>query len=57
VADHVSQPRVAATLDEEIIHAQEAGGLSTLTDGARIARIKHELEMGFDALAHVGAGA
>ncbi len=57
MADHVSQPRVPATLDEEIIHAQEAGVLSTLTDGARIARIKQELRMGFDALAHVGAAA
>ena len=50
-------PRVPATLDEEIISAQEAGVFSTLTDGARIARIKQELKIGFDALAHVGAAA
>jgi len=55
MADHDSPPRLPATLDEEIIAAQEAGVLSTLTDGARIARIKQELKMGFDALAHVGA--
>jgi uncharacterized protein (TIGR00730 family) len=53
----VPNPRVPATLDEEIISAQETGVLSTLTDGARIARIKQELKIGFDALAHVGAAA
>jgi hypothetical protein len=43
-----------ATFDEEIIGAQEQGVISTLTDGARVARIRQELKMGFKALAHVG---
>jgi uncharacterized protein (TIGR00730 family) len=46
-----------ATADEEIIAAQEQGVLSTLTDAARIKRISAELQMGFDALAHVGPAA
>ena len=46
-----------ATLDEEIIAAQEAAVVSTLTDAARLERIQEEVEMGFDALAHVGAAA
>ena len=50
-------PAPPATLDEEIIAAQEQGVLSTLTDAARIARIKRELQTGFDALAHVGPAA
>jgi uncharacterized protein (TIGR00730 family) len=52
-----SEPRVPATLDEEIIAAQEPAVLSTLTDAARIERIERELRTGFDALAHVGAAA
>ena len=46
-----------ATFDEEIIAAQEAAVVSTLTDAARLERIQEEVEMGFDALAHVGAAA
>jgi uncharacterized protein (TIGR00730 family) len=46
-----------ATLDEEIIGAQEDAVVSTLTDAARLERIQAELDMGFDALAHVGAAA
>ena len=46
-----------ATADEEIIAAQEQGVLSTLTDAARVKRISAELQMGFDALAHVGPAA
>ena len=46
-----------ATFDEEIIAAQEAAVVSTLTDAARLERIQEEIEMGFDALAHVGAAA
>jgi len=45
------------TLDEEIIAAQEAAVVSTLTDLDRIERIERELRMGFDALAPVGAAA
>jgi uncharacterized protein (TIGR00730 family) len=50
-------PRLPATADEEIIAAQEQGVLSTLTDGARVARIRNELKMGFAQLAHVGPAA
>jgi uncharacterized protein (TIGR00730 family) len=50
-------PRVPATSDEEIIAAQEQGVLSTLSDGARVARIRQELKMGFTKLAHVGPAA
>jgi uncharacterized protein (TIGR00730 family) len=50
-------PRMPATLDEEIIAAQEQGVVSTLTDGARIARIRGELKLGFSKLAHVGPAA
>jgi uncharacterized protein (TIGR00730 family) len=46
-----------ATLDEEIIGAEESAVVSTLTDGARIARIRQELKMGFKALGHVGPAA
>jgi uncharacterized protein (TIGR00730 family) len=51
------EPRLPATSDEEIIAAQEQDVLSTLTDGARIARIRGELKMGFSELAHVGPAA
>jgi uncharacterized protein (TIGR00730 family) len=50
-------PRLPATSDEEIIAAQEQDVLSTLSDGARIARIRQELKMGFSKLAHVGPAA
>jgi uncharacterized protein (TIGR00730 family) len=50
-------PREPRTLDEELIAAQEAAVLSTLTDEDRIGRISDELRMGFDALAGVGAAA
>jgi uncharacterized protein (TIGR00730 family) len=50
-------PRMPATLDEEIIAAQEQGVISTLSDGARIARIRQEIQVGFKALAHVGPAA
>jgi uncharacterized protein (TIGR00730 family) len=48
-------PRLPATLDEEIIAAEQAAVLSTLTDDDRLERIELELRTGFDALAHVGA--
>src|SRR5918992_1445411 len=50
-------PRMPVTLDEEIIAAQAGAVVSTLTDAARLERIQAELEMGFRALAHVGAAA
>jgi uncharacterized protein (TIGR00730 family) len=49
--------RIPATLDEEIIAAQERDVVSTLSDAARIQRISRELRTGFDALAHVGPAA
>jgi uncharacterized protein (TIGR00730 family) len=52
-----SEPRMPQTFDEEIIAAQEAAVVSTLSDEDRIDRIEHELRMGFDALGHVGAAA
>ena len=46
------------TYDEEIIAARRGRrSISTLTDAARLERIQAELDMGFDALAHVGAAA
>jgi uncharacterized protein (TIGR00730 family) len=51
------EPRMPATLDEEIIAAQELDVVSTLTDAARLERILAEIEMGFDALAPLGAAA
>jgi uncharacterized protein (TIGR00730 family) len=50
-------PRMPATADEEIIAAQEEAVVSTLTDAARIERIRGELQAGFRALQHVGAAA
>jgi uncharacterized protein (TIGR00730 family) len=52
-----SEPRMPRTFDEEIIAAQEAAVVSTLSDGDRLDRIEDELRVGFDALAHVGAAA
>jgi uncharacterized protein (TIGR00730 family) len=46
---------VPATLDEEIIAAEQDQVVSQLTDADRIDRISDELRTGFDALAHVGA--
>jgi uncharacterized protein (TIGR00730 family) len=57
MAEQDAEPRVPATLDEEIIAADEADVLSTLTDAVRVERINAELQMGFEALAHVGAAA
>jgi uncharacterized protein (TIGR00730 family) len=45
------------TLDEELIAAEGATVVSTLTDAARVERIRAEVETGFRALAHVGAAA
>jgi len=51
------EPRMPVTADEELIAAQETAVVSTLTDAARIERIREELDAGFRALAHVGAAA
>jgi uncharacterized protein (TIGR00730 family) len=57
MAEQDREPRMPATLDEEIIGAQESEVISTLTDASRIERIRGELQVGFDALAHVGPAA
>jgi uncharacterized protein (TIGR00730 family) len=57
MAEQSPEPRMPATLDEEIISAQESAVVSTLTDAARIERIERELQVGFEALAHVGPAA
>jgi uncharacterized protein (TIGR00730 family) len=51
------EPRMPVTSDEELIGAEAAELLSTLTDAARVERIRDEVEEGFKALAHVGAAA
>jgi uncharacterized protein (TIGR00730 family) len=50
------QPRAPETLDEELLEAEVGEVLSTLDDQTRLERIREELEYGFGALAHVGAG-
>jgi uncharacterized protein (TIGR00730 family) len=50
------EPRAPETLDEELLEAEVAEVLSTLDDQTRVQRIREELEYGFNALAHVGAG-
>jgi uncharacterized protein (TIGR00730 family) len=50
-----AEPRVPATLDEEIISAEQADVISTLSDEDRVDRVEGELRAGFEALAHVGA--
>jgi uncharacterized protein (TIGR00730 family) len=57
MANQDPKPRMPVTLDEEIIGAEAAAVVSTLTDAARLERIKEEIELGFRALAHVGAAA
>jgi uncharacterized protein (TIGR00730 family) len=51
------EARMPVTLDEELIGAEETALVSTLTDAARLERIREEIEEGFRALAHVGAAA
>ena len=51
------EPRMPQTLDEELIGAQEAAVVSTLTDHDRLERIEDELRAGFETLAPVGAAA
>jgi uncharacterized protein (TIGR00730 family) len=47
------EPRRPATLDEEVLEAETAAILSTLSDDERIERMAGELRDGFRALAHV----
>src|SRR5918999_6004915 len=46
-------PRNPATLDEEVLEAETAAILSTLSDDERVDRMAGELKGGFRALAHV----
>jgi len=55
--DQNPEQRMPVTLDEELIAAEGATVVSTLTDAARVERIREEIEEGFRALAHVGAAA
>jgi uncharacterized protein (TIGR00730 family) len=57
MAERNPEPRMPVTLDEELIGAEEEALLSTLTDAARVERIREELDEGFRTLAHVGAAA
>ena len=54
---HGPEPRMPQTLDEELIGAQEAAVVSTLSDDDRLERIAGELRAGFETLAPVGAAA
>jgi uncharacterized protein (TIGR00730 family) len=56
MASPEKEPRAPETLDEELLEAEVAEVLSTLDDQTRVQRIREEIEYGFDALAHVGAG-
>jgi uncharacterized protein (TIGR00730 family) len=47
------EPRKPTTLDEEVLEAETAAILSTLSDAERIERMAGELREGFHALAHV----
>jgi uncharacterized protein (TIGR00730 family) len=55
VTDEPREPRAPATFDEELLGAELESVVSTQTDAGRIKRIRGELEMGFKALARVGA--
>ena len=48
-----AEPRQPRTLDEEIISAEQADVVSTLTDEDRIDRVMGELVDGFRALGHL----
>ncbi len=55
--DGPNEPRLPATLDEEILGAERREIVSHYTDEDRIQRIAEELRRGFATLAHVGAAA
>jgi uncharacterized protein (TIGR00730 family) len=48
------QPRVPATLDEELLSAESAAVLTTQSEAARLGRIHRELELGFETLSGIG---
>jgi len=47
-------PRLPTTLDQEIIQADEASVRATQSEEERLARVRHELETGFELLAGLG---
>jgi uncharacterized protein (TIGR00730 family) len=47
-------PRAPATFDEELLNAESSGVLTTESEVARLARIRAELERGFDLLRSLG---
>jgi uncharacterized protein (TIGR00730 family) len=49
-----SHPRPPTSSDEELLEAETQAIVSQLDDAARLGRIRDELRMGFDRLAHVG---
>ena len=49
-----SHPRPPTSADEELLEAETQAIVSQLDDAARLARIRDELRMGFERLAHVG---
>jgi uncharacterized protein (TIGR00730 family) len=50
----VDGARTPSTLDQEIIAADSAAVVSTQSEEERLARIRHELEVGFEALDKLG---
>jgi uncharacterized protein (TIGR00730 family) len=50
----VDAARTPSTLDQEIIAADSAAVVSTQSEEERLARIRHELEVGFEALGKLG---
>jgi uncharacterized protein (TIGR00730 family) len=49
-----SQPRVPATLDEELLHAESAAVITTQSESARLQRVHDELMRGFEQLGQIG---
>jgi uncharacterized protein (TIGR00730 family) len=49
-----THPRPPTTSDEELFEADTEAIVSQLDDGARVHRIREELQTGFDRLAHIG---
>jgi len=49
-----THPRPPTSADEELFEAETEAIVSQLDDGARVQRIREELQSGFDRLAHVG---
>ena len=48
------QPRVPATLDEELLSAESPAVVTTSSEEARLERVRRELELGFGGLSGIG---